>query len=478
MAGWNPFDPIKSAPFFDVETMFGFKNDFDVVLGNPPFGAKFSKEEKAYFKEKYKHQNYQPESFLLFTEKSFSFLKNEGVLSFIIPNTWLTNIRLIKIRKFLTSQNAIRSISHYHKNVFDATVDTEVVLFQKGFKSNNYVRINRHIDSENIIHLIHNQEKWKSKEGGVINIFVNEKTEEIIVQIENNSYQLKGFADIYSGVKPYEVGKGNPPQTRKMLKERVYDSTYQIDDSYKKFVRGKDIIKYRNVWDGTRWIKYGPNLAAMRNPAIFFKPKIIIRQTGDCLIATFDSQQFICQNNTHVVNQKNNIDLKYLLALINSSLLNFYFQYLNPEIGEALAEVKKETVEKLMIKIASNNKPFINVVNYILLLKSKNENSTFFERLIDAMVYELYLPEQIKDAGCEVLKYLDNLPELNAEWSNEQKLKTIEKVYKELSSPKYPVNIAMAKMQEIEEVKIIEGKEEPSVLEAETKEFTSSEIEE
>lgn len=50
-------------------------------------------------------------------------------------------------------------------------------------------------------------------------------------------------------------------------------------------------------------------------------------------------------------------------------------------------------------------------------------------------------------------------------WSDEnppdgraEKLKTIEKVYKELSNPNHPVSIAMEKMQEIEEVRIIEGK--------------------
>ena len=37
MAGWNPFDPMQSAKFFDPFTMFGFENGFDVVIGNPPW---------------------------------------------------------------------------------------------------------------------------------------------------------------------------------------------------------------------------------------------------------------------------------------------------------------------------------------------------------------------------------------------------------------------------------------------------------
>jgi len=69
-------------------------------------------------------------------------------------------------------------------------------------------------------------------------------------------------------------------------------------------------------------------------------------------------------------------------------------------------------------------------------------------------------------AGCEVLKHLTNLPELPQDLTGfenllgleEAKLQTIEKVYKELSDSKHPVSIAMEKMQEVEEVKIIENK--------------------
>lgn len=73
------------------------------------------------------------------------------------------------------------------------------------------------------------------------------------------------------------------------------------------------------------------------------------------------------------------------------------------------------------------------------------------------MVYELYFPEEIKAAQCEVLKHLNNLPELK-EGEDEKNLKTIEKIYKELSDKNHPVSKAMQKMQGIEEVKIIEGR--------------------
>ena len=67
-----------------------------------------------------------------------------------------------------------------------------------------------------------------------------------------------------------------------------------------------------------------------------------------------------------------------MLSLINSSLLNFYFRYLNPEVGEALAEVKKENVEKLLIKRAVDEKPFVMIVDYL-----KNSTNLLFLIIIE-----------------------------------------------------------------------------------------------
>ena len=72
--------------------------------------------------------------------------------------------------------------------------------------------------------------------------------------------------------------------------------------------------------------------------------------------------------------------------------------------------------------------------------------------------YGLYFPDEIKAAGCEVLKHLNDLPELKDNWSDEQKFSAIEKIYLELSDSSYPVSIAMKKMQDIPEIRIIEGK--------------------
>jgi adenine-specific DNA-methyltransferase len=65
---------------------------FDCVVGNPPYGASFSDSEKNYLMNRFKNQNYQLDSYLIFLEHSVNtILKPDGKFGMIIPNPWLTN---------------------------------------------------------------------------------------------------------------------------------------------------------------------------------------------------------------------------------------------------------------------------------------------------------------------------------------------------------------------------------------------------
>ena len=76
-----------------------------------------------------------------------------------------------------------------------------------------------------------------------------------------------------------------------------------------------------------------------------------MRQTGDSLVAALDEEQRLCLNNLHVLVPKDKkANVRYLLGILNSKLLNWYYQSLNPEVGEALAEVKRTNVAALPIR--------------------------------------------------------------------------------------------------------------------------------
>jgi hypothetical protein len=189
-------------------------------------------------------------------------------------------------------------------------------------------------------------------------------------------------------------------------------------------------------------------------------PRILIRRTGDTLCCSYLNEKALTESTLYSCWSINaNLTTKVILGFLNSRLLDYYNKELFITNQQGFPQILMTDLELMPIKIPSKEfqKIFSNTIDIVLLQKDLDVDSSFFERLIDAMVYELYLPEEVKAGGAEVLKHLGNLPELK-ERQDEKNLKTIEKVYKELSDPKHPISAALLKLLTIEEVNIIEGR--------------------
>ena len=189
--------------------------------------------------------------------------------------------------------------------------------------------------------------------------------------------------------------------------------------------------------------------------------KILFRKIiADTFIATIDISNYYIDQSLYVAIKYPNtkVDLKYFLGLLNSKLLGFFFKKYYSEDDALFPQIKVNELREIPFKIGKEESKVSKVVSYIMYCSDKSiSHQTFFERLNDAIVYELYLPEEINAGGAEVLKHLGNLPELK-EGQDEKNLKTIEKVYKELSDPKHPISAALLKLLTIEEINIIEGR--------------------
>jgi hypothetical protein len=250
----------------------------------------------------------------------------------------------------------------------------------------------------------------------VINVLYSDSQAKIFERIKGISVPLSSCFNVFNGVKPFEVGKGKPPQTKTIATEKpyVFDGT-RPNDEWSPLLRGSLINRYVLLWDKNYWIKYGPWLAAQRDPEIFEAPeKIMIRQTDDSLKATLITSGFIARNNLHIIVPKSeDISLKFILGVINSKLLDFLYSFINPEKGEALAEVKKQHVEILPVIKApiESQKPIVNLVDQMLATKKQlaatqrdSEREQFQRKCdyldgeIDRLVYELYglTAEEIK----------------------------------------------------------------------------------
>jgi type I restriction-modification system DNA methylase subunit/predicted type IV restriction endonuclease len=396
---------------------------FDAVIGNPPYGYMIAQPEQDYFSTTYAHQDYQKDLYLLFLERCNTGLVAKcGFFGMIFPNPWLTNLLQRNIRKFIVLNAEIKEIVHFRFPVFaKVTVDTEIVVLQNNLPnktSEATVRIAESLEifknpKAEIKTIRHSQHKWQQLDGSVINIFSNLKEEALARKCVRLASPLRTLYFTNVGIKPYQVGKGNPPQTRHIVDNRPFDANRKVDSYFRPCLRGSDISRYLIAPLEDRFLKYGKWLAEPRPAANFDAPmKILMRQTGDSLIAALDCNQFICLNNMHVlVPREDHPDIRYVLGIINSSLMNWYYHSLNPEMGEAFAEVKKTNVDKLPILVPDpSSREQIDLHNRIKQLvkemsekvskarsaRTDQERTVFTrqieatDRQIDKLVYELY----------------------------------------------------------------------------------------
>jgi hypothetical protein len=387
---------------------------FDVVIGNPPYVSLISEKTQEYFQNTYKHQDYQNDLYLIFLEKYAALLKQGGDFGVIVSNTWLLSLTYRKIRRYLTANYTWRKILYLPDKVFsEAVVDTHVLVFtKKAPNDKDYFAVDIYKDKE--VALLHKiQFANIAKDGLPINVIVNPNSRIIFDKIVKKCKQLKDYCNVYNGVKPFEKGKGTPPQSESIAKEKPYVfEGKKPNKDWLPLLRGSLIHKYINRWNNNYWIKYGEWLAAPRDPAIFEAPnKIVVRQTGDALIATYIEDGIICRNNLHIIINNSNLNLLFFLGLINSKLLNFCYEIINPEKGEALAEVKKNHVEQLPISIVDLTKKtdkdkhdnLVSLVDKMLELKKKEQTETTpqskiivqrqieaTDKEIDRAVYGLY----------------------------------------------------------------------------------------
>lgn len=206
----------------------------------------------------------------------------------------------------------------------------------------------------------------------------------------SQSVLVKDELIVKNGVKPYEKGKGKPAQTDQTMKDKPFTSEVKNDETFSPLIGGSSFHKYKLLWNNDSWIQYGEWLAAPREKEIFeTEEKLIFRQTSDSIIGSLIGKGYIVRNNTHILlNTKDSrLNLKYVLACMNSKLTNYFYWTINPEKGEAMAEVKAFHLGLLPIKSISPEaqQPFIDLADKMLTLNAELQTlrSKFLRRLQD-----------------------------------------------------------------------------------------------
>ena len=330
---------------------------FDVIIGNPPYGVTFNNEEKKYLTEL---DNNVPdfEIYIYFVSRAINLLKDGGIVSFIFPNTFLSILYGQKYREWILENFEILSVVDLsNDNTFeDASVRTCIFTIKKIKKTNevNFIRIDNNTKEFKISNKIDYDTLRKSLANWLKLLDFDPKVQSILEKISSKSHKLNDLCEISQGLIPYDKYRGHSEET---IKNRIWHADYKKDDTYKKELQGGDVKSYFVHWNGKNWISYGDWLAAPRKPEFFKNERLLIREiVNDRLLCAYTNEEFY--NNPsiiNIINTKNDCNLKYILAIINSKLMTWYHINTSPK-------AKKGLFPKILINDV-RNLPIITATN-------------------------------------------------------------------------------------------------------------------
>jgi hypothetical protein len=377
IAAFDPYEQNTTTDWFDPEWMFGLTNEnaisnnernckvFDIVIGNPPYVV--------IKKGIYKDYTWGTDLYTLFYELSFKLLKDNGILSFITPRFFLFNKDNFEMRKYLL--NDVNILSMVECKPFDAITENEISIIKKESTTNDIIPFYILVEFNKLKFLNHYCKKWsKSNKFLEINPYLSKEIFNILNKIEKNSLLLKEISQSKRGA---EISKNDLKNTNNgkpiLIGSDVQRFVIEITNA-KIDVNHKEYLRLKNYFN---------------NPS----PMILLRRVAKDLIASISESNIAFSKNLYGIRLRNPKNKNFILALLNSTLLNFYYKYkFSTKKEDVFPEIQTYFFEQLPITNTENQQPIMSLVEKILSKKQHDSQSdtSQLEAEIDANIFHLY----------------------------------------------------------------------------------------
>ncbi len=447
----NAFDWAKEFPQLCDDN--GNWQGFDVVVGNPPYIPLKKLPELKEIKKNYRTYNAKGDIYTLFIERGLQILRPEGRLGFIVSNKWLRAAYGENLREFLLKNTTIEKLIDFDGlKVFDeASVDTSILQLVKhknGKQTVDAVRFDKtfNLEKDSIAKYF---EKNKIQLNNLTNEswnFASEKEKDLKKHLLSVSKTLELWdIEINRGIL---TGYNEAFFIDNTTKEELIRKDKKNSQIISPFLRGRDVHNYYidkqnryliNTYNGKLVTKYNPatdknsreridridvekdyptiyeylkqfenelrkredqgeHWTNHRNCAyqhLFYQEKIIYPETtGRRSEFYLDIDNYIIDKTCFMITGKN---LKYILGVLNSKLIQFYFENEGRLLGKTAIQYSKQYVEKIPIpEITETNKMLVSEIeiNVEKILKRKKENPqndiSELKQKIDEIIYKLY----------------------------------------------------------------------------------------
>jgi type I restriction-modification system DNA methylase subunit len=392
---------------------------FDIIIGNPPYGAELPDADLDYLSKLKTSKIRNSDTYIFFIENCIKLLKEGGLFGFIIPDTFLRKSDLISLREVILNNFKVKIIAEVGAVFGDAKVTENVIfIFQKCSNEKKrqdnqltYCTLNKNLPREERLQLISRgiwesqgkiiQKNWANAPEMRLGRFNSPKLLAIIDKIERGTSlgEIKGI-DISRGS---EGGK-----------EQI--SPTKVSDDYKPIVIPDDIWKYGLKFSGKYFqIRDAENEKYSKEKLLVIR----IRNTRlkDRIVAAYDDTGIYTLKTLQMIypDGTGDVNLKYLLGVINSKLMNFYCQhYLSDDINKKYLQglkivIPEKGMHSLVVaavdRMLSLNKKLGELGGKITPETARvNEdiNKTYAE--IDDLVYSIYGIKEERKIIEEILK--------------------------------------------------------------------------
>ena len=521
MAAYDPFDQNGHADFFDVEWMFGMHRDarhgegvFDIVIGNPPYVRHEELAEyKPLFKKLYECASGTADLYVYFYERSMQLLKPQGALSFITSNKWYRAGYGKGLRTYLRSHAKLRSIIDFgDEAVFTALAYPTIVIAQKReapqdpSETDEILALNW--SKEQTVEqfpLVFAESAFAVQQGGLkpggwqIEPPVKRQ---LLQRLRNAGTPLGQYCKgrFYYGIK---TGLNEAFVIDGERRAQLITDDPKSAEIIKPFLRGKDVKRWRldpqdrwivftrhgvdierfpaihaylkrfkkqlmprpaewdeerhGSWPGRKagsyeWYEIQDNVAYWKE---FELPKIIYPDIALSPQFAWDERGFFGADTTFFIPSPP----QHLLALLNSSVCSWFLSQISPSVQNGYFRFKSIYCEQ--IPIPSVHLLHANALSSLGAAVALSEHSSArFEQLINGLVYELFFPDDLHDAGIRLFDACEHENVAHLATLQGTALQTeAEALGDRIFSNSHPIYAMLFDLQALDVVRIIEARD-------------------
>ena len=395
---------IPNDQFFLWHTYFADvfeKGGFDIVIGNPPYGVSIKDDyRKAVVASWGNVPDY--EIYYYFIVLAAPLLKEKGIMSYIIPNTFLFNTFAKHFREMLVEKwNVLEILDCTKFPIFEsAVVRNAINLFQKDSDGSKLVGYRNTANVTSFSDLLEREREFMTVESLLamnqnwgLAYFLPTSIRNVVNHISSSPLAVKDvFPEISQGLIAYDKYKG---QSEEIIKSRAYHS-FVYKDGLKKWLWGEDVTRYNLTWNGKEYIDYCNGIANPRNPSFFVGKRMLVREiTNPSIFAALVEIEAYNDPSIIIVKESRDYPIEILVGIMNSKLATFFHFNHSPKATKgAFPKILVQDIKEYPLpKVNSDKRKILmRLVDDVTTIKKEKTiaDTSALENQIDFLVYHLY----------------------------------------------------------------------------------------